>query len=203
TFTAPGDMTIYSDEECVYDASLEVTGDVEDEADNCNNQLEAMYSDSIVDGQCEGEKIITRTWSLADSCGNEAEDQVQIITVKDNIAPTFTAPADTTIYTDAHCEYDASVEATGDVEDEADNCSTEIEATYSDSIADGQCEGEKIITRTWSLVDNCDNAAEDQVQIITVKDNIAPALDKDENGVAVCSEPAMTITTSQGADCPA
>ena len=37
------------------------------------------------------------------------------------------------------------------------------------------CEGSYTITRTWSLVDNCDNAAADQVQTITVLDNTPPA----------------------------
>ncbi|MGF1555693.1 MAG: hypothetical protein ACFCUF_05785, partial [Paucihalobacter sp.] len=160
TFTAPADIEIFTDADCAYDASIGVTGDVTDEADNCTLELEATYVDSVADGQCEGSKIITRTWSLVDECGNAAADQVQIITVTDNIAPTFTAPADIEIFTDADCAYDASVGVTGDVMDEADNCTTELEATYVDSIADGECEGSKIITRTWSLVDDCGNAAE-------------------------------------------
>ncbi|MDT0559698.1 gliding motility-associated C-terminal domain-containing protein, partial [Ichthyenterobacterium sp. W332] len=187
-FTAPGDLTIYSDENCEFDASVEVTGDVEDESDNCSEELEATYSDLVTDGECEGEKIITRTWSLVDECNNAADDQVQVITVKDNIKPTFTAPGDITIYSDSKCEYDASVEVTGDVEDEADNCSTDIEATYSDSVADGECEGEKIITRTWSLVDDCNNSADDQVQIITVEDNIAPTFKAPEDTVIYTDE---------------
>ena len=113
---------------------------------------------------------------MVDNCGNRAADQVQTITVSDNIVPTFTAPANIAIYTDANCTYDASVSVTGDVTDESDNCSTGIEATYSDVVTDGNCEGTKVITRTWSLVDNCGNRAADQVQTITVLDTIAPAL---------------------------
>ncbi|WP_181896345.1 T9SS type B sorting domain-containing protein, partial [Seonamhaeicola aphaedonensis] len=113
------------------------------------------------------------TWSLVDNCGNAAEDQTQTITISDNIAPTFTAPADITI----NCQDDASdLTITGDVANEADNCSTGIQTTYSDSIADGDCPNERIITRTWSLVDNCNNPAADQVQIITVIDDEAPEL---------------------------
>jgi gliding motility-associated-like protein len=114
---------------------------------------------------------------LKDSCNNAAEDQIQIITVSDNTVPTFTAPASIEIFTDAECNYDVSVANTGDVMDAADNCTTGIQATYVDSepVA-GACEGSFVITRTWSLVDSCNNAAEDQVQTITISDNTAPEL---------------------------
>ncbi|MFH4968379.1 gliding motility-associated C-terminal domain-containing protein, partial [Gaetbulibacter sp. M240] len=122
-------------------------------------------------------EIITRTYNIADDCGNQTL-VTQTITVDDNIAPAFTAPADVEIYTDASCNYDISVANTGDVTDEADNCSTGIEATYTDSdpVA-GPCEGTFVITRTWSLVDNCGNAAENQTQTITVSDDTAPIID--------------------------
>ena len=119
-------------------------------------------------------KIITRTWSLVDKCGNKAEDQIQTITISDNVKPTFTAPANIEIFTSASCTYDASVAMTGDVTNEADNCSTGLQATFSDSMVDGTCEGSKIITRTWSLVDKCGNKAADQIQTITVTDNMKP-----------------------------
>src|SRR5206468_4160195 len=99
------------------------------------------HSDVVTDGPCEGSHIITRTWSLVDNCGNAAADQLQTITVSDNTAPTFTRPADITIYTDASCSYDASVSATGDVTNEADNCSTGLQATYTDVTTNGPCEG--------------------------------------------------------------
>ncbi len=174
TFTAPANTTIYTDAQCNYDASVGITGDVTNEADNCSTGLQATYTDSVADGQCQGSHVITRTWTLVDNCGNQAPPQVQTITVLDNIAPTFTAPANITIYADAQCNYDASVGITGDVTNEVDNCSTGLQATFTDSVADGQCQGYHIITRTWTLVDNCGNQATTQVQTITVLDNIAP-----------------------------
>ena len=95
--------------------------------------------------------------------------------VEDNIKPTFTAPASVEIFTDADCAYDVTVANTGDVTNEDDNCSTGINATFvdSDPVA-GACEGTFVITRTWSLVDNCGNAADDQTQTITISDNIKP-----------------------------
>ncbi|MGC4039747.1 MAG: gliding motility-associated C-terminal domain-containing protein, partial [Flavobacterium sp.] len=190
TFTAPADITINTTADCTYDASVAATGDVTNEADNCSTGLQATFTDSVADGQCAGSKVITRTWSLVDACGNAAPTQTQTITVTDNIAPTFTAPADITINTTANCTYDASVAATGDVTNEADNCSTGLQATFTDSVADGQCAGSKVITRTWSLVDACGNAAPTQTQTITVTDNIAPTFTAPAN-----------ITISTGADC--
>ncbi|MFC4721877.1 gliding motility-associated C-terminal domain-containing protein [Geojedonia litorea] len=174
TFTAPASIEIFTDADCNYDASIAITGDVTDENDNCSTGIQATYQDEVTPGACEGSFVITRTWSLVDNCNNAAQDQVQTITVTDNTAPTFTAPASIEIFTDADCNYDASIAMTGDVTDENDNCSTGIQATYQDEVTPGACEGSFVITRTWSLVDNCNNAAQDQVQTITVTDNTAP-----------------------------
>ncbi len=172
TFTAPADITIYKDASCNFDASLAVTGDVTDEADNCDTSLDATYADVVTPGTCEGEEIITRTWTLTDDCGNTTQ-HVQVITAEDNTAPTFTAPADITIYKDAGCNYNAAAGVTGDVTDEADNCDTSLDATYADVVTPGTCEGEEIITRTWTLTDDCGNTTQ-HVQVITAQDNTAP-----------------------------
>ncbi len=174
TFTRPADAEVFTNASCGYDASIAVTGDVDDEGDNCSTGLQATFTDVTVDGPCEGSHIITRTWHLVDNCGNPAADQVQTITVTDNTAPTFTRPADAEVFTNASCGYDASPAAAGDVEDEADNCSTGLQATFTDVTVDGPCEGSHIITRTWHLVDDCGNPAADQIQTITVTDNTAP-----------------------------
>ena len=176
TFTTPADTTIFADTYCDFDASTSKTGDVTDEADNCSTTgLAATFADKdTVPGNCDGEKVITRIWTLTDDCGNSASGS-QIITVKDTIAPTFTTPADTTIFADTYCDFDASTSKTGDVTDEADNCSTTgLAATFADKdTVPGNCDGEKVITRIWTLIDGCGNSATDS-QIITVKDTIAP-----------------------------
>lgn len=174
TFTRPADITIYTDANCEYDAGVGVTGDVTNEHDNCSTGLEATFTDIVSPGPCEGSHIIHRTWQLMDNCGNMAPDQVQIITVSDTTPPTFDRPADITIYADANCNYDATLAVTGDATNVGDNCSTGILPTHSDVTNNGSCIGEKIIHRTWSLVDHCGNHAADQVQTITVLDTISP-----------------------------
>ena len=142
TFTVPADITIYKDATCGYDASVSITGDVTDEADNCDTSLDATFTDAVAPGLCEGEEIITRTWTLTDDCGNTDNPHDRSSRSEDTTPPTFTVPADITIYKDATCGYDANVTITGDVTDEADNCDTSLDATFTDAVVAGACEGE-------------------------------------------------------------
>ena len=94
-------------------------------------------------------------------------------TTGDNIAPTFTVPDNKTIYKDANCNYVSTVLITGDVTVKADNCTTTLNPTFTDAITPGHCEGEIIITRKWSLADDCGNITIHD-QTITVTDNTPP-----------------------------
>jgi len=115
-----------------------------------------------------GDTIVT--WTATDSVGNTASC-TQIVTVEDNENPTFTVPSDIQIFSDINQNYDASIAITGDVTDETDNCSIDIEATFFDTTIDGPCPGAFIITRTWSLMDTNGNSAIDQIQTITVSNS--------------------------------
>jgi hypothetical protein len=88
-FTDPADTTIYKDNNCNHNASVAVTGNITNEADNCDNTLNAIFSDVPVPGNCIGEEIITRTWALTDDCGNSTS-KPQVITVKDTTRPVIT-----------------------------------------------------------------------------------------------------------------
>ncbi|WP_299228698.1 gliding motility-associated C-terminal domain-containing protein, partial [uncultured Psychroserpens sp.] len=182
TFTVPVDITL----DCNQDSNdLTITGDVTDEADNCSTGLDATFTDNIAIGDCANELVITRVWRLEDDCLNTTTFN-QIITVVDNIAPTFTVPADIAI----ECDQDPNeLTLTGDVTDEADNCSTGLEATFSDAVADGACANESVITRTWTLTDDCDNTTT-LVQTITIQDTTAPSLvsDLEDEIFVVCNE---------------
>ena len=108
-----------------------------------------------------------------------------MITVLDTTAPTFTVPADITI----ECDEDASdLSLTGDVTDEADNCSSGLEATFTDETFAGSCPTLETIERTWTLIDECNNQT-DFVQIITIQDTTAPTLMSDLQDITVtCSD---------------
>lgn len=170
--TCPGPATV----NCGSSLNPSATG-TPTATDNCTPaaSIGITYSDQTVAGNCSGNYTINRTWKATDASGNFSTC-VQVITVVDNTPPTFTRPADITIYTTSTCTYNASVSVTGDVTNESDNCSTGLQATFTDVVANGSCPGKKIITRTWHLVDNCGNHAPDQVQTITVADNTPPVI---------------------------
>ncbi|OUR91034.1 hypothetical protein A9Q87_11190, partial [Flavobacteriales bacterium 34_180_T64] len=152
-------------------SDVTLTGDVTDEADNCTLDLEATYTDATADGDCPNASIITRTWTLTDECGNSTTLD-QTINVVDSTPPTFTAPDDITI----ECDQDASdVTLTGDVTDEADNCTLDLEATYTDATTDGDCPNTYTITRTWTLMDECGNTTSLD-QTINVVDTTVPTI---------------------------
>src|SRR5206468_700431 len=68
------------------------------------------HSDSETSGACSNHvvKVITRTWTVTDACGNSAS-QAQTITVKDTTAPSFVNfAADATV----ECPSDTSPAAT-------------------------------------------------------------------------------------------
>gem|GEM_PF-651062 len=92
TFTRPVDGT-FTAAGCAYVQQLPaVTGDVTNESDNCQTGLNATFSDGApTAGVCPGSFTVNRTWSLVDGCGNAATDQVQVITINENTAPTVSS----------------------------------------------------------------------------------------------------------------
>ncbi|WP_189702487.1 gliding motility-associated C-terminal domain-containing protein [Subsaximicrobium wynnwilliamsii] len=167
TFTVPNDIAIDCDQD---PTDITLTGGVADAVDNCAaNALETSYSDSITDGTCENSSIVSRSWTVTDPCGN-ATILVQTITVQDATAPSFTVPADITF----ECDTDVTdLSITGDVTDEADNCATGLDATYTDETSNNDSCTSTII-RTWTLTDACENTTT-QVQTITLQDDTAPS----------------------------
>ncbi len=164
----------------------------------CLGELTSLFEETDNGGSgCVGDPlIIYRTWTFEIVCGDVVYNQE--ITVIDDVGPTFTVPEDITIYINDLCSYNASVTVTGDVEDEADNCTPpeNFNAQYNDVISDGDCDGKLIIKRTWWLEDICGNRTE-KVQTITVEDNIPPALDCniENNLIEADADPGKTYAT--------
>jgi gliding motility-associated-like protein len=87
----------------------------------------------------------------------------------DTESPTFTVPADDTICRDLNCTYNKDPLITGDVTDENDNCTSSLNATYSDDFSNLiDCDTAGYIIRQWTLVDDCGNST-NKNQIIWIE----------------------------------
>ena len=116
-------------------------------------------------------EIVTRTYQVTDPCGNRARCS-QIITIDDEINPSFTTPSDISI----NCTLDPyDVMVTGNVTSFADNCGVPV-VNYVDDISGLQaCNGLGVITRTWTVTDRCGNSVNDD-QLIYILDLNPPTV---------------------------
>ena len=129
-------------------------------SDLCDADPSVSYSDTQAQGTCDGESVITRSWSAKDDCGNESIC-TQIVTVVDTTAPTLSCPENITLSsTDSTAVGEAGMAVAEDL------CS-EVGLTYSDEIA-GEEECFLVIMRTWTAVDGCGNET-NCVQEITIR----------------------------------
>ena len=133
--------------------------------------MQATFTDVVTDGDCPGSKIITRTWSLVDGCDNPAADQIQTITVRDNIAPTFDQDVPSNINLVSCDAIPAAVTLTA-----TDNCSIAT-VVFNQAITNMVCAGTYTIVRTWTATDECQNGVT-ATQTINVIDNTAPTFDQ-------------------------
>jgi hypothetical protein len=128
------------------------------------------YSDVVSqpDPDCAS-RIITRTWSVMDSCEHSLSC-IQTITITDNTAPSIICPADVTV----GCLDSTDPSATGmaTCSDDCSGCSV----SYSDSVSqpDPEC-ANRTITRTWTAADGCGHTSSCE-QTISVEDVTPPEL---------------------------
>ncbi|MFV8344460.1 hypothetical protein, partial [Flavobacterium sp. XS2P39] len=83
----------------------------------------------LTPASCPGDKIISRTWTVTDACGNKRTAN-QTIKIEDTTAPTASNPAAITL---SGCNGTFPAADTAVVTDEADACSTPVVAFVSDS----------------------------------------------------------------------
>ncbi|MEL6637142.1 MAG: hypothetical protein AAFR05_10365, partial [Bacteroidota bacterium] len=151
--------------------------------------LEATFFDAIAPA-CGNTGVITRTWQLQDACGN-LNEQVQIITIEDNAAPTFTIPADLTI----ECDQSATdLGLTGSPSMLMDNCDPMPMINFNDVEDLSGCGGYTgTISREWTATDVCGNTAV-QTQVITIEDTTPPIFTLPEDITLECTEDPTDLT---------
>lgn len=129
--------------------------------DNCDYSVFISYTESANNFNCSSDTTITRTWSAIDECGNSTQFSQNII-LRDTTPPTFTVPPAMIVT----CGQSIEPDSTGIVNDESDNCSSDLMAVYTDNVGNlNGCEG--FIERIWTLTDNCGNTTQG-VQIIWI-----------------------------------
>jgi len=138
--------------------------------DNCGGTPIVTFVGDVISNQtCANRFTITRTYRVADACGNFT-NCTQLITVLDNSSPTIICPAPLTV----QCAGQVPAPNTASVTVGTDNCGgTPIVTFLGDVISNQTCENRYTITRTYRVADVCGNFTSCS-QIITVFDNTAP-----------------------------
>ncbi|RPD38216.1 gliding motility-associated C-terminal domain-containing protein, partial [Chitinophaga barathri] len=164
TTPAPANITVECDAIPVQD-NLNAT-------DNCNGLVTITRRQDTVRaaGACQNNYQLRRVWIATDVCGNR-DSVIQIVTVRDTRPPVFTiaAPANVTVECSA---------IPGQIDLAAtDNCSPAntiriLKNEIRQNIP-GACANNYLLIRTWTALDECNNATT-VTQTITVVDRTAP-----------------------------
>ena len=119
--------------------------------DNCGGTVNITISDTndTASNDCAGGGAIIRTYTATDACGNQAT-ATQRIVIFDEVAPVFVnAPADITVTCD-DIPTAENLRAT-------DECDTDINITFGESVNAGSCTNNYVLVRTWRATDACGN----------------------------------------------
>ncbi|MBK9399996.1 MAG: HYR domain-containing protein [Bacteroidetes bacterium] len=157
----PADTTISCDSQLPSDNAVF--------SDNYSEPI-VVFSDSIVDGICDGNYTVIRTWTATDICGN-ATVVIQNINIIDNIAPVFDNVP--TVF-NANCSDDISPGAIV-APTASDNCDAALTVSYSDSVLYSSGVFNYVLNRTWTATDHCGNTTV-LVQTINLYDSIPPMI---------------------------
>ena len=145
--------------------------------DNCDVGLLVDLEETESNPGSSCNNVITRTWTVTDSCGNTATC-MQTITVNDTTAPTIVCPDPLAV----QCGDDVPAADTSLVT-ASDLCGP-VTVSHVGDVSDGNSCPE-IITRTYRATDACGNYAE-CTQLITVQDTEAPTIVCPENVIVQC-----------------
>jgi gliding motility-associated-like protein len=173
--------------ECIFDVPAVNIADVIDEADNCTVAPVVAHVSDVSDGLTCPETII-RTYSVTDDCGNTI-NVTQSIMVNDVTNPTASNPADVVVA----CLSDVPAVDILDVIDEADNCTAAPVVAHVSDVSDGNaCNGE-IITRTYSVTDDCGNQimVSHTITVQVVTPSVNAGIDQE-----VCEGTQVVLTAS-------
>jgi hypothetical protein len=160
-------------------------------SDVCGSVTVTHVGDVATNQVCTNNFTLTRTYQATDACGNSATC-TQVITVFDNIVPTITCPANTTV----SCASLVPVVNTGAVIT-TDNCTGIVTVTHVGDVVTNQgCANSFTLTRTYLATDACGNTASCS-QVISVNDQTPPTAICEDLLIDFANSFEVTITPDQ------
>lgn len=134
--------------------------------DDCDGDLVVVTSEIRIDGSCEYQYTLIRTWYAVDSAGNSAQVD-QTIEVSDTNAP----------YWGGESTADDTVECTLPAEPvvSANDACGDATLISTSATVPTSCPTEYSVHRSWTAVDECGNE-DSQDQTIVVEDTTPPVL---------------------------
>lgn len=171
--------------ECLTDIPANDITVITDETDNCSTPTVAFIGDVSDNNTCP--ETITRTYRITDDCGN-IFDVDQVIIVND-----MTAPIASNQFTSVSCSNDVPDVNINIIDDVTDNCTMNPLVEFISESSDGNfCNGE-IITRIYSITDECGNT-NNVTHTITIEATMAlidAGLD-----INVCNDDPLTLNAN-------
>lgn len=111
---------------------------------------EVSFKEERVNGNCENNYQLVRTWTATDACGNE-RIHVQTITIQDTTAPVFVEPLPAAVVFMKCEDLKAAPVLTA-----TDACG-KVTVAFEEEKVNGDCEGKYSLLRTWTATDSCGN----------------------------------------------
>jgi hypothetical protein len=156
--------------------------------DNCDTDVEVMYVDSDPSGNCP--KVITRTFTAMDDCGN-TKTCTQYIYIEDTTPPSINCSEDVTI----ECGEQLPITSAG----VSDICDQNVSLTGPfDSEPTGFCP--RIIVRTYYATDACLNQSSCTIRIY-IEDTTGPSLTCPDPVTIECGDPLPQGGNALVSDC--
>ena len=183
TFLAPVNITA----DCAIDlADLDITGDVTEVDDNCDDIPVVSYTDQL-ELDCTNGDLITRTWRVTDYSGNSST-AIQLIRLIDDLAPVF----DQTPIVIAAINCDAPF-PTPQVLTATDNCKGVTVTHDILPFVVNNCTG-YTVTYRWTATDDCGNSSTTTRSFEVLPDTQAPVFGNIPN-ITVSTNPGVCVAT--------
>ena len=148
--------------------------------DNCDANVTNLVKTTglfVASATCPQSGTFTNTWTVRDDCGNLSATFMQVITIQDTQAPTWTTAANA-LNSTLECSNTQGIAAAQALFPTAiDNCDgnvTNIVKTSGVFVASATCPQAGTFTNTWTVRDDCGNLSATFTQVITIQDTQAP-----------------------------